>query len=98
MCACADRVHQLALNDDERFLVLFFPILCMVLYVQRQEKEKERERIVFNGKEKETERERENSQLLLFDGQSTDDKDYAIVFSLMFWSDAYLYSFIRKEI
>jgi hypothetical protein len=30
ICACADRVHQLALNDDESFLVLFFSILCMV--------------------------------------------------------------------
>jgi hypothetical protein len=30
------------------------------------------------------ERQRENGQLLLFDGQSIDDKDYAIVFSMMF--------------
>jgi len=55
--ACADRVHQLALNDDERFLVLFFPVLCMVFYVQRQERkrknEKEQEKIVSNGKERE---------------------------------------------
>jgi hypothetical protein len=29
-------------------------------------------------------KERENGQLLLFDGQSTDDKDYAIVFSMIF--------------
>ncbi len=42
------------------------------------------------------ERKRENGQLLLFDGQSTDDKDYAIVFSMMFWSDVCLVSFIRN--
>jgi len=32
-----DRVYQSALNDDERFLVLFFSILCAAffLYVQR---------------------------------------------------------------
>jgi hypothetical protein len=32
---------------------------------------------------KERQRERKNGQLLLFDGQSTDDKDYAIVFSMI---------------
>ncbi len=44
---------------------------------------KKKRRIVSNGKERETERERKNGQLLLFDGQSTDDKDYAIVFSMI---------------
>jgi hypothetical protein len=33
--------------------------------------------------EKEREREK-NGQLLLFDGQSTDDKDYAITLSIVF--------------
>jgi hypothetical protein len=36
-----DRVHQLALNDDDRFLVLFFPTLCMVFaFNGKQEKRK----------------------------------------------------------
>ncbi len=45
--------------------------------------------------QKKEEEKRENGQLLLFDGQLTDDKDYAIVFFMMFWSNMYLFLFIH---
>lgn len=53
-------------------------------------KEKKNKREV--SREKRRSIERENGQLLLFDGQSIDDKDYAIVFPMMFWSTVCLFS------
>ena len=50
--------------------------------MEKKERKKERER------ERHTYIQKENGQLLLFDGQSLDDKDHAIVFSQMFWSGA----------
>ena len=57
MYAYVDRVHQLALNDDDRFLVLsfFFPIFY-VFCVQRYARRRRRERIVSDGKERKKER------------------------------------------
>ena len=68
-------------------LVLSFSVLRTVLVFS--DTRERGERIVSNGKERERETDRhidteENGQLLLFDGQSRDDKDYAIVFSQMF--------------
>ena len=73
----------------------FFFASYVWFYVQyKYERRKKNTREVSREKEKKhRERERENGQLLLFDGQSIDDKDYAIIrLSIVFWSDACLSS------
>ena len=73
------------------FFSFFFTTTYAWFYVQyKYEREKEWEKNEVSRKKREKAKERENGQLLLFDGQSIDDKDYAIALSIVFWSNACL--------
>lgn len=50
----------------------------------KEKKNERRTKYLAQKKTREKAKERENGQLLLFDGQSIDDKDYAIVLSIVF--------------
>jgi hypothetical protein len=71
------------------FFFFFLFTSYVWFYVQyKYEREKKNKREV--SREKRRGIERENGQLLLFDGQSIDDKDYAIILFIVFSSDACL--------
>jgi hypothetical protein len=73
----------------------FFSLSYVRFYVQRQAQKQKKTREEYL--EKRNKRKRENGQLLLFDGQSIDDKDYAITISKVFLSDACLSLFAHIE-
>lgn len=64
-CACADRVHQLALNDDERSLVLLFPCsLYRFFFSCSTTSKKKGERIVVSNGKRGRERERTREKMV----------------------------------